>query len=117
MGDLLSVTVAVAKTLRGCVVRSQRPGGYRGTSRLYLRALRPAGQPPHSIHRPLRPVAPEAPCGGTGCVQLRPGQGGVDVPYIDINPHRSRPKWWSYLALGLLLVVTSAVVGAALVQG
>ena len=41
----------------------------------------------------------------------------MNVPYIDINPHRSRPKWWSYVALGLLLVLTTAVVGAALVQG
>lgn len=39
------------------------------------------------------------------------------MPYMDINPHRGRPKWWSYVALGLLLVVTSAVVGVALVQG
>ena len=39
------------------------------------------------------------------------------MPYIDINPHRSRPKWWSYVVLGILLVLTAAVVAAALVQG
>jgi hypothetical protein len=38
------------------------------------------------------------------------------VPYIDINPHGSRPKWWSYVALGILLVVTASVVAAALVH-
>jgi hypothetical protein len=40
--------------------------------------------------------------------------GEVGVPYVDINPHRSRPKWWGYVALGILLVVTVAVVVTAL---
>ncbi|WP_290369789.1 hypothetical protein [Arthrobacter sp. Bi83] len=39
------------------------------------------------------------------------------MPYIDINPHRSRPKWWSYVLLAVLLVVTAAVVAAALFRG
>jgi hypothetical protein len=39
------------------------------------------------------------------------------VPYIDINPHRGRPKWWSYIVLGILLVATTAVVAGALVRG
>jgi hypothetical protein len=39
------------------------------------------------------------------------------VPYIDINPHRSKPKWWSYAALAVLLVATIAVVTAALAHG
>jgi hypothetical protein len=40
--------------------------------------------------------------------------GDVAVPYVDINPHRSRPKWWGYVALAVLLVATIAVVSAAL---
>jgi hypothetical protein len=36
------------------------------------------------------------------------------VPYIDINPHRSKPKWWGYVALAVLLVATIVVVSAAL---
>jgi len=39
------------------------------------------------------------------------------VPYFDINPHRSRPKWWGYVALAVLLVVTVGVVVAALTHG
>jgi hypothetical protein len=38
------------------------------------------------------------------------------VPYIDINPNRSRPKWWGYMALAVLLVATIAVVSAALTR-
>jgi hypothetical protein len=36
------------------------------------------------------------------------------VPYIDINPHRSRPKWMGYLGLGVLAVATGFVVFLAL---
>lgn len=39
------------------------------------------------------------------------------MPYVDINPHRNRPKWWSYVVLGILLVATVAVVAAALMRG
>jgi hypothetical protein len=83
MEDLHVIHVAAVNLVR-CVEGLNVPEVYRGTSRLYLCAL-------------------------------RPGTSGVDVPYIDINPHRGRPKWWSYAALGLLLVLTTAVVGAALV--
>lgn len=38
------------------------------------------------------------------------------MPYIDINPHKSRPKWQGYAVLVVLLIVTAAVVGAALVR-
>jgi hypothetical protein len=34
----------------------------------------------------------------------------VTVPYIDIDPHRSRPKWMAYVGLGILTVVTGLVV-------
>lgn len=36
------------------------------------------------------------------------------MPYIDINPHKSRPKWQGYAVLVVLLMVTVSVVGAAL---
>jgi hypothetical protein len=32
------------------------------------------------------------------------------VPYIDITPHRSRPKWMGYVGLGVLTVVTGFVI-------
>jgi hypothetical protein len=39
------------------------------------------------------------------------------MPYVDINPHRHRPKWWGYVVLAVLLVATVAVVVAALTRG
>jgi hypothetical protein len=39
------------------------------------------------------------------------------VPYIDINPHRQRPKWLGYLVLAVLTAVTVFVVIAALAGG
>ncbi|MDP9982263.1 hypothetical protein J2W14_001651 [Pseudarthrobacter oxydans] len=36
------------------------------------------------------------------------------MPYIDINPHRNRPKWWAYVGLLLLALVTFVVVVLAL---
>jgi hypothetical protein len=39
------------------------------------------------------------------------------MPYIDINPHRSRPKWRGYLLLAVLVLLTAAVVVAALQRG
>lgn len=36
------------------------------------------------------------------------------MPYIDINPHKGRPKWQGYVALTALLVITMSVVAAAL---
>jgi hypothetical protein len=39
------------------------------------------------------------------------------MPYIDINPHKARPKWQSYTVLLLLLALTACVVVAALARG
>jgi hypothetical protein len=36
------------------------------------------------------------------------------MPYVDINPHRQRPRWISYASLAILAVLTACVVGAAL---
>ena len=36
------------------------------------------------------------------------------MPYIDINPHRQRPKWISYAGLTVLGVVCAVVVFFAL---
>ncbi|BCW15922.1 hypothetical protein NtRootA4_29010 [Arthrobacter sp. NtRootA4] len=36
------------------------------------------------------------------------------LPYIDINPHKSGPKWRSYVALSILLVATIAIVTISL---
>lgn len=36
------------------------------------------------------------------------------MPYIDINPHRQRPKWLGYLVLAVLTLLTVLVVIAAL---
>jgi hypothetical protein len=38
------------------------------------------------------------------------------MPYVDINPHKSRRKWQSYAVLAVLLVLTAAVVAAALTR-
>jgi hypothetical protein len=38
----------------------------------------------------------------------------MTVPYIDINPYRSRPKWRAYVGLVLLAVATGCVVFVAL---
>jgi len=38
------------------------------------------------------------------------------MPYVDINPHKGRPKWVGYAILAVLLVVAAAVVSAALVH-
>jgi hypothetical protein len=39
------------------------------------------------------------------------------MPYIDINPHRRRPRWISYTILGLLAVASAVVVFLALIRG
>lgn len=36
------------------------------------------------------------------------------MPYIDINPHRGRPKWLGYVILAVLTVLTVLVVVLAL---
>ncbi len=36
------------------------------------------------------------------------------MPYVDINPHKGRPKWVGYTVLTVLLMLTVAVVAAAL---
>lgn len=38
------------------------------------------------------------------------------MPYVDINPHKGRPKWVAYTILAVLLLVTAAVVAAALMH-
>ena len=38
------------------------------------------------------------------------------MPYIDINPHKGRPKWQAYAVLTVLLVLTACVVVAALTR-
>lgn len=35
---------------------------------------------------------------------------GHHLPYVDINPHKSKPKWPAYVGLTVLLVATIAVV-------
>jgi len=39
------------------------------------------------------------------------------MAYIDINPHKGRPKWQAYAVLAVLLVLTAGVVLAALDVG
>lgn len=39
------------------------------------------------------------------------------MPYIDINPHKGRPKWQGYAILTFLLILTAGVVVAALTRG
>jgi len=38
------------------------------------------------------------------------------MPYVDINPHKGRPKWQAYTVLAVLIVLTVTVVAAALVR-
>lgn len=35
------------------------------------------------------------------------------MPYVDINPHKSRPKWQGYALLVVLVILSAAVIGAA----
>lgn len=53
----------------------------------------------------VRPIVPKS----------RPGVPPA-MPYIDINPHKARPKWQAYTVLVVLLALTAAVVGAALTR-
>lgn len=39
------------------------------------------------------------------------------MPYIDINPHRGRPKWLGYVILAVLAALTVLVVVLALSRG
>jgi len=36
------------------------------------------------------------------------------LPYVDINPHKTGPKWPAYLGIAILFVATIAVVILAL---
>lgn len=47
----------------------------------------------------------------------RPGSGGLGMPYIDINPHRRRPRWLAYVVLGILAAACAVVVFLALTAG
>lgn len=38
------------------------------------------------------------------------------MPYVDINPHKGRPKWQGYTILAVLLILTVCVVVAALTR-
>ncbi len=38
------------------------------------------------------------------------------MPYVDINPHKGRPKWQRHAVLTFLLILTAAVVAAALTR-
>lgn len=38
------------------------------------------------------------------------------MPYVDINPHKGRPKWQGYAILAVLLILTACVVVAALTR-
>ncbi|MGX1159845.1 hypothetical protein FBY31_1791 [Arthrobacter sp. SLBN-100] len=38
------------------------------------------------------------------------------MPYVDINPHKGRPKWQGYAILAILLILTTTVVAAALAR-
>jgi hypothetical protein len=38
------------------------------------------------------------------------------MPYVDINPHKGRPKWQGYIVLAILLILTGSVVAAALTR-
>ena len=38
------------------------------------------------------------------------------MPYVDINPHKARPKWVAYVIFSILLVLTAVVVSTALIH-
>ncbi|WP_425550566.1 hypothetical protein [Arthrobacter gyeryongensis] len=38
------------------------------------------------------------------------------MPYVDINPHRQRPKWLSYVGLSVLLLLAVLAVIFALAR-
>ncbi|WP_155854338.1 hypothetical protein [Arthrobacter sp. MA-N2] len=45
---------------------------------------------------------------------VAPREVAAAMPYIDINPHRQRPKWISHVGLGVLAVLAVVVVVVAL---
>lgn len=38
------------------------------------------------------------------------------MPYVDINPHKGRPRWQGYAILIVLLILTASVVAAAMTR-
>lgn len=46
-------------------------------------------------------------------IQLVEGTGDL-LPYVDINPHKTGPKWPAYVGVAILLVATVAMVILAL---
>jgi hypothetical protein len=78
--------------------------------RLLLCAVHFDGKPRASRKHLLCFSSPQGtqPSGGFS----RPG--AITVPYIDINPHRSRPRWRVYVSLGVLALATGFVVFLAL---
>jgi len=62
------------------------------------------------MRQTARPITNVAQTGA--CRHFLPCQPMKDhsMPYIDINPHKSRPKWPAYVGLATLLTVTIAIV-------
>jgi hypothetical protein len=82
----------------------------RDFARLLPRAVRSAGKPRASRRHFLRDAPLQAP---PASMRLAT-RGAVTVPYVDINPNRSRPKWWAYVGLSILALATGFVVFLAL---
>ncbi|WP_286198864.1 hypothetical protein [Arthrobacter sp. StoSoilB22] len=38
------------------------------------------------------------------------------LPYVDINPHKTGPKWPAYIGLVIIIIITAAIVALALIR-
>lgn len=96
---------------QGASMMTLFPGGLtRDSARLCARPVHSVGKHGASLRGFLRDPSAKA-----RTASIRPATtGALAVPYIDINPHRSRPKWWAYVGLLLLALATVVVVVLAL---
>ena len=91
-------------------------GDYSGYVRVRPCAVRFTGLPTGSLCCSLPDAAAQATRAPGPCPTRTPGKAAIIVPYVDINPHKSRPKWQGYAILAILLFLTAGVVSAALLH-
>ena len=71
------------------------------------------GHPADSFCCSVPYASAQAACRPDFCARSYPRCQPLVMPYVDINPHKGRPKWQGYAVLGVLLVLTAIVITAA----
>lgn len=64
-------------------------------------------KPMAHLQRPETLIAPNQQC----CSMK-----GHLLPYVDINPHKTGPKWPAYIGLVIIIIITAAIVALALIR-